>query len=213
MKRTFFVSMTLVIAAFFMACGDQGANNKPANNANSTPAATPLADNSADVKKLMGDLAAALAKNDADAAAKFYADDYHLITPQGVDQTKAERIEDMRSGKSKFESFEYTDINVRSYGDVAVAISTVKAKGTLSGQPSSPETKATLVLYKTKDGWKVVSGQATPVAAAAKAEVKTAANANTATNTAKPPPPPAANANANKAAPVMKPKTNANVNK
>jgi len=170
MKKIFFGAAALIVSTFFIvSCGDQGggnATNKPANAANNAANATaPAADSSAEIKKMMTEIAAALAKNDADAVAKFYADDYHLVTPQGIDQTKAERLADMKSGKSKFESFEYTDINVRSYGDMAVAISTVKAKGVLSGQPSPPEIRATLVFYKTKDGWKVVSGQATPVAA------------------------------------------------
>jgi len=175
MKKICLVVIVLGVSALLMAaCGDQGAGNagnaanKPANGANNAVSnTTASADPSADIKKIMGDLAAALAKNDADGVAKFYADDYHLVTPQGIVQTKAERIADMKSGKSKFESFEYNDIAVRTYGDSAVAIATVKAKGTLSGQPAAPETRATLVFYKTKDGWKVVSGQATPVAAGA----------------------------------------------
>ena len=166
MRKMFFGAAVLIVSSFFIvSCGDQGAGNTANKPANATNTAAPATDSSAEIKKLMAELAAALAKNDADALAKFYADDYHLVTPQGVDQPKAERLADMKSGKSKFESFEYTDINVRSYGDMAVAISTVKAKGVLSGQPSPPEIRATLVFYKTKDGWKVVSGQATPVAA------------------------------------------------
>lgn len=171
MRKMFFGAAALIVSTFFIvSCGDQGggnATNKPANAANNAANATaPAADSSAEIKKMMTEIAAALAKNDADAVAKFYADDYHLVTPQGIDQTKAERLADMKSGKSKFESFEYTDINVRSYGDTAVAISTVKAKGVLSGQPSALEVRATLVFRKTNEGWKVVSGQATPVVAA-----------------------------------------------
>ena len=168
MRKMFFGAAVLIVSSFFIvSCGDQGAGNTANKPANATNTAAPTTDSSAEIKKLMAELAAALAKNDADALAKFYVDDYHLVTPQGVDQTKAERLADMKSGKSKFESFEYTDINVRSYGDTAVAISTVKAKGVLSGQPSALEVRATLVFRKTNEGWKVVSGQATPVAAAA----------------------------------------------
>jgi uncharacterized protein (TIGR02246 family) len=193
MKRIFLVMVTLVVASFFIACGDQGANNKPANNAapaNNTAATKPAdpAANEADVKKLMGELAAALAKNDADAAAKFYSDDYHLITPTGVLQTKADRLADMKSGATKFDSFEYTDIKVRSYGDVAVATTTVKIKGTMQGKPATTDNRATLVLNKTKDGWKVVNGQATPMTAApAKADEKRAANTKAEADDAAPP--------------------------
>jgi uncharacterized protein (TIGR02246 family) len=143
--------------------------NKPANSANNTAstntASTASAD--ADVKKVMTDLAGALAKNDSESAAKFYADDYHLVTPDGVVQTKAERLADMKSGVTKFDTFSYNDVSVRTYGDTAVAIATVKATGMVAGKPRTNDMRATLVLRKMADGWKVVSGQATPIAAAA----------------------------------------------
>jgi uncharacterized protein (TIGR02246 family) len=123
------------------------------------------ANDEADVKKLMSDLAAALAKNDADAASRFYADDYHLVTPEGVDQTKTERLSDMKSGATKFDSFAYENVNVRTYGDTAVAIATGKARGIVNGKPRTGDMRVTLVLRKMGDGWKVISGQATPIAA------------------------------------------------
>jgi ketosteroid isomerase-like protein len=96
----------------------------------------------------------------------------------------------MRSGATKFDSFAYENINVRSYGDTAVAIATVKAKGVVSGKPRTSDMIATLVLHKGADGWKVVSGQATAVAAAATSTASNTANtaankpANSASNTA-----------------------------
>lgn len=195
MKNTYLI-LTIVLASslLLIACGAPEANNAatakngPANasNAANNTAANP-ATTDADVKKMMGDIAAALAKNDPDAAARFYADDYHLVTPDGVDQNKAERMADMRSGATKFESFSYENINVRSYGDTAIAIATVKAKGVVAGKPRSNDMRATLVFRKMADGWKVVSGQATPVTA-----VATAPASNTA-KTASNAPPPAAN--------------------
>jgi len=186
MKKLFVLTMILICASLLASCNDQaGTNtaNKPANAANNTSAnsATASTDNSAEIKKLMADLGNALAKNDADAAAKFYADDYHLITPSGVDQSKADRIADMKSGKSKFESFEYTNVNVRSYGDIAIATSTVNAKGVLSGAPTS-NAIATVVWHKEKDGWKAVLGQATTISAGAAptkpSETNSGANSN-----------------------------------
>ena len=180
------ISIVAVLAAslVLVSCGDPGAANtsanKPANAANNAVTSTAPANHEAEVKKIMTDLAAALAKNDAEAAGKFYSDDYHLITPQGTDQSKAARVADMKAGTSKFESFAYENISVRSYGDMAVAIADVKAKGTAAGQSIAPNIKATLVFYKTKDGMKVVSGQATPVTAAAAPPASS--NSNTAAN-------------------------------
>jgi len=171
MKGVFYTAILFVSCFFIVPCSPQETANtgnkatNAANAANANYAANPAA-TEADVKKLMSDLAAALAKNDADAASKFYSDDYHLVTPDGVDQTKTARLADMRSGATKFDSFVYDDINVRSYGDTAVAIATVKARGTVQGKPRTTDMRATLVFRKMADGWKVVSGQATPIAAA-----------------------------------------------
>jgi uncharacterized protein (TIGR02246 family) len=201
MRRIFLLAAVLIAATLLtISCGDQGAGNnanKPANAANNTAANTASTANAdAEVKKVMTDLAAILAKNDADAAAKFYADDYHLITPAGVDQSKADRLADMRSGATKFDTFAYENVNVRTYGDTAVAIATVKATGRSSNMPRLTDMKATLVFRKMADGWKVVSGQATPITGAA-APANTAANtaANSAANK---PANTAANAPANK---------------
>lgn len=189
MRKIFFVLSMLIAASFLLvSCGDQSGGNKPANAANNAAPANSAASSAsaeADVKKLMSDLAGILAKNDADAAAKFYADDYRLVTPDGVVQTKTERLADMKSGTTKFDTFSYNDINVRTYGDTAVAVATVKATGIVSGKPRTNDMRATLVFRKMPDGWKVVNGQATPIAATA-APTNPAANSNM--NAAKPPP-------------------------
>ena len=171
------------IALLTISCGEPMANNasnRPVNSANNgvSNSAASSASAEADIKKVLNDLAAVLAKNDADAAAKFYSDDYHLITLEGKDQTKAERIDEMRTSTTKFDSFAYEDPKIRTYGETAVVITNVKTSGTLHGKPrQSPALIATLVLRKLPDGWKVVSGQATPVTVSA-------ASTNAASNSA-----------------------------
>lgn len=189
MSRSTVLIATLIAASLMIVSCEQppAANsssaNKPANaTANTGTASTTATNHEAEVKKIMSDMAAALAKNDAEAVSKFYADDYHLVTPQGVDQNKSARMADMRSGSTKFDSFSYENIAVRSYGDAAVAIADVKATGTAAGQPVASNIKATLVFHKTKDGMKVVSGQATPVTAAGAPTSSAPANANAAAN-------------------------------
>lgn len=187
MSRKILVFVMVAAASLLIvSCGEPAANNaanKPANAANNTAAnTTSSASAEADIKKTMADLATALAKNDADAAAKFYSDDYHLVTAEGVDQDKTARIADMRSGATKFESFTYENIKVRAYGDTAVAICNVKLSGTVSGKAQSGDIIATLVFRKLTDGWKVVSGQATRIGAAAAPANSAANTANTSAN-------------------------------
>ena len=167
-------------------------NAKPANAANNANTAS-TGNAEAEVKKAMEDMAAAMAKNDADAIAVRLADDYYLITPQGTMQTKAERVADVKSGKTKFENFAYEDIKVRQYGNTAVATTTVRAKGTSEGKEVAPQIKATLVFVKSGTEWKLVSTQATAVTGGQPGDKP--ANANTSntgnTNAAKPSPSPA----------------------
>ena len=195
--------MTLIIASFFTACGDQGtgnAGNKPANNANAANANTApnTAAIEADIKKMVNDVAAALAKNDADALDKFYNDNYMLVNLDGSVQNKAERLASIRSGKTKFESFAYDEVNVRTNpeGTGAIVIARSTAKGMNNGQPIAGQVRVTQVWRKTNDGWKQVSAQATKIeAAAAPAKPGDAKmpETNKAANTAKPPAPAPAN--------------------
>ena len=84
MKRVYLASAVLALAAFFVACGDQGgANNKAANAGNSSNAANAAntatapantAAMQAELQKLMDATQAALSKNDADALDKIYAE-------------------------------------------------------------------------------------------------------------------------------------------
>ena len=188
MRRTIFLVAAVSAILISTSCGEPAAtNNAAANrsanasaNSNTTTTAVPT-NHDAEVRRIMTDIAAALAKNDPAAASRFYAEDYHLVTPQGVDQNKAARMADMTSGATKFDTFAYENISVRSYGDTAVAIADVKATGKAAGQNVAATMKATLVFQKTKDGMKVISGQATPVTAAAPATTA-AANSNSNSN-------------------------------
>ncbi|MEO7659152.1 MAG: nuclear transport factor 2 family protein [Pyrinomonadaceae bacterium] len=196
MKRIFFATMTLIIATFFMAC-EPAANtgnkpaNAPANNANAAPAVNTAAIE-ADIKKMVTDTAAALAKNDADALDKMYGDNYMLVNLDGSVQSKAERLASFRSGETKFESFAYDEITVRTNpeGTGAVVIARATAKGTNKGQAIGGTVRVTQVWSKTKDGWRQVSAQATQITAApAGTTTANTANANKAVNSAKPPAP------------------------
>jgi len=173
----------LLISAlmFVNSCGNYAPNVNTANtnaNANTNSTSSPAVVE-ADVKKMLTDMGAAMSRNDAEALGRFLSDDYRLVSPAGDIQTKEERLSDLRSGATKFESFAYEDVNVRTYGDTAVAIARVNVKGKVRGRDAGPAT-ATIVFAKTKDGWKVVSGQATPASAP---PAGTSPTANTATRT------------------------------
>jgi len=197
-------------ALLLMSCGEPAANNatnKPTNAANNAVAntATDPAALQAELKKLTTDSAASLSKNDVDAMEKVYGENYMFIGPDGAVATRAERIEAMKKGDTKYESVTYDDISVRTNpeGTGAIVISTATVKGKNMGKPVDGKYRVTHVWAKTKDGWRMVNGQTTAITAAAAAKPEEKAPANTAaanTNAAKPPPPAANKPAANKPA-------------
>ncbi len=110
--------MLVMASLVLVSCGDPGAGNagnKPANAGNSANNATATAPVNAaaleaDIKKLVNDTAAALAKNDAEALDKLYADNYMLVNLDGSVQGKADRLASFKSGDTKFESFAYDEV-------------------------------------------------------------------------------------------------------
>jgi ketosteroid isomerase-like protein len=178
-----------------MACDSTPKANsagKPANAANNS-ASAPAANSAAieaDLKKLVNDTAAALAKNDAAALDKLYADNYMLVNLDGSVQNKSERLGSIRSGDTKFDSFAYDEISVRSNpeGTGAVVIARATASGMNKGKRTDGTIRVTQVWAKTADGWRQVSGHATQITApsgspasnaAADSNKASAPNANT----------------------------------
>lgn len=191
MKSKFTVLVAFLMTSLFIACGDQGGNkpaNAPANNAN---AAAPVntAAVEGDIKKLVTDYAAAMAKNDAAAFDKVTSDNFMFVGNDGSVQTKAERLASMKSGETKYESLTYDDLNIRVKpdGEAALVIGKATVKGMNMGKPVEGSNRVTQVWGKSKDGWKMISLQATAITAKddKKADDKTkAANAKAVANTA-----------------------------
>ena len=191
--RKFLCLGMLVTASFLIACepaANTNSANKPANAANNS--AQPAANSAAietELKKLVTDTAAALAKNDVATLEKLYADNYMLVNLDGSVQNKTERLGSMRSGDTKFDSFSYDEVSVRSNpeGTGAVVIARATASGMNKGKKTEGTIRVTQVWSKTAAGWRQVSGHATQITAssASPATSPAAADANkaTATNT------------------------------
>lgn len=182
MKKILFVLAMLMAASLLLtSCDTAGGNmnsprNTAANNAATntvTNTATSSANTEADVKKLVGDLAAALSKNDTAALDKIYADDYTLVTQTGEVMTKAQRLEAMKSGNLKFENVAFNDVKVRNYGDTAVAIANSTGRSTSNGKTQDTRYRVTFVAHKTTDGLRLVGAHLSPMPEAAKTDDST----------------------------------------
>jgi len=184
MKRIILSITTLIVATFmFTSCGAPAANNAAANNSNKPAANTataPAADAAAieaELKKLVTEYAASTSKNDVAAYEKATTDNFMFVSNDGSVYTKAQRVDSMKSGATKYDSLTYDDLNVRvnAEGNGAVVIGKATVKGTNMGKPIDETVRVTQVWSKTKDGWKMASLQATNITAKAddkKAEEK-----------------------------------------
>lgn len=169
--------LTVILASVMLAaCGAPAANNSNAGNANkpsnaaanAANSAKPAADTAAvetDVKKFLSDFEAALNKNDADAVAKFYDDTYTLIDQNGVVQTKASRLEQIKSGKIKWEGLKFSDVKVRVHpaGDGAALYAKATGKTIVDGKAEDRNSMVTWVARKGPEGWHFIHAQITDI--------------------------------------------------
>jgi ketosteroid isomerase-like protein len=95
------------------------------------------------------------------------ADDYIAITANGMLQSKAQALENMKSGIIHFKSIEFSDRKVRFYGQTALVTSRAELAG------SSPEGDVTgsyrftrVYVRDGQGGWKIVSFEASRISQA-----------------------------------------------
>jgi ketosteroid isomerase-like protein len=106
---------------------------------------------------------AALKSKDTAALERIWGDDLTFISPGGAVLTKAQRLADIKSGATRFDSLETSDRTVRVYGDAAVMTSLTTMKGQYGGQATSGQYRVTKVFARRGGGWQIVSLQMTPI--------------------------------------------------
>jgi ketosteroid isomerase-like protein len=108
--------------------------------------------------------AEALKKKDTAALDKIWSDDYSFINPRGELVTKAQRLENVKSGATAFDDIEMQQEKVHVRGNTAVDIGRVNLKGTkYSGQESSGEYRYMNVWTKDKGQWRLLANQITAI--------------------------------------------------
>ena len=103
-------------------------------------------------------------KGDVATLDKLLADDFITIRVNGATFTKAEVLENFKSGKLKYEAIEISDMKVRVYGDTALVNATANVKGHFGATDLSGQYRSVRVWVKRKGQWQSVSFQSTRVA-------------------------------------------------
>jgi ketosteroid isomerase-like protein len=119
---------------------------------------------SGDDAKIVGALdtefQSAVKNNDAATMARILADDFILVTGSGKTQTKADLLEESRSGQIHYEHQEDTEQTVRVWGDTAVVTAKLWGKGTNQGKTFDSTLWFSDTYVRTPSGWRYVFGQA-----------------------------------------------------
>ena len=106
----------------------------------------------------------ALMQRDLDALGQIWTDDYTFINGTGEMVTKAERLENLKSGATALPGLDPDpEMKVRLDGNTAVATSLITIKGKYSGKETNGKFRSMMVWTKQGDGWRLVANQLTPV--------------------------------------------------
>jgi ketosteroid isomerase-like protein len=115
-----------------------------------------------DVRQAIEKYRAALLRRDVPALERIWADDYFFVTAAGEMLSKAQRLTNIKSGATTFESInEEEELKVRLHQNTAVATSRVTIKGQYSGQPTSGQYRSIHVWVKGPTGWQLIANQLT----------------------------------------------------
>ena len=103
---------------------------------------------------------AAVKNNDAGVINRLLPDDFVLILGTGKAVSKADLVNDARTGRRQYEHQEDTDRTVRVWGDTAVVTAKLWAKGTEDGRPFEFFVWFSDTYVRTPSGWRYSLGQA-----------------------------------------------------
>lgn len=107
----------------------------------------------------------ALGKADIGFMEKNFAEEFVGVHSDGKLSTKAQEIENVKSGALKWESVDIQERKVRVYGGTALVVALASSKGAVGGKPYSGDYRTIQVWAKQKGNWKLVAFQSTRASA------------------------------------------------
>ena len=99
----------------------------------------------------------ALRRNDGGPLRQIYADDYTLVTPGGVVRSKMDQINELASGRVRYEKLDVKERTVRVYGDVAILLSRENDSILQAGEQVGGDIRFTRVYKKFGTEWRVIA--------------------------------------------------------
>lgn len=117
-----------------------------------------------DSEALGQDWAAAEQRGDATALEPMLADDFVAIGPRGFMLTKQQWLGRYASGDLRHKSLTWDDVQVRAYGDAAVATGVQAQTGTYQGHDVGGRFRGTHVFVRQDGRWQLAGLHLSPIA-------------------------------------------------
>ena len=143
MKHLFAIAV-LVLAASGWAVGDTASDER-------------------ELTQLVNDLNAAIVKPDIAFLERTLSKDYVHYRPHGNVETRAQYLEDRKSGSVHFDSLVADEIKVRVYGDTAIVTYRSTAKGKDQDGAIDEQRRWTRVFVRKDGRWQLVHSQGTTI--------------------------------------------------
>jgi ketosteroid isomerase-like protein len=102
-------------------------------------------------------------RSDVQALSALLDADFVCVGPLGFMLNKGQYIAARASGDLKQEAFTWQEVQVRVYGDAAVAIGSQVQNTTYQGHDASGQFRGTQVFARKNDGWVMVSLHLSPI--------------------------------------------------
>ena len=116
-----------------------------------------------DLMRIEKEMLAAALKGATSPSERYLADNYIFTGPDGLVISKAQSIEDLKSGNLKLQAASLDDTKVQVYGNTAIVTYASNDKGTYKGKDISGKTRWTDVFVKQKGRWMIVASHGSPV--------------------------------------------------
>lgn len=117
------------------------------------------------IVELGGRFAEAQQHGDLTTLEALLTDDFRLVGPLGFVLDKQTWLEQFRSGAFKLASLIWEEVEVRDYGQTAIAIGRQTQRASYQGQPADGAFRVTqLAIRRDDDDWKLAGLHFTPIA-------------------------------------------------
>ena len=117
-----------------------------------------------ELKKLVADWAAAEQRGDTDFLERALAYDFIGVGPRGFMLTKNQWLKRHESGKLRYQSIGWDEVQVRLYGEAAVVTGRQSAEGKYEDFDLRDQLRATLVFVKQQGDWLLAGLHLSPIA-------------------------------------------------